>query len=154
MGSNPTSSEIKLKMFFQLQILAKDKKVLELFIKFFLNLQKASSTWQVVFNSKKRDVVTVLKSPHVNKTAQEQFEFRIFSAQVNVTTADPAKNLLFLKRLTKKLFHDISINLELTTNFDLAKKNELVDENKTVDNAAALISRYRMMSGVVQKKID
>ena len=36
----------------------------------------------------------------------------------------------------------------------VARKNELVNRNKTVGNAAALISRYRMMSGVVQKKID
>ena len=86
-------------MFFQLQVLAKDKKVLELFVKFFLTLQKASSTWKVVFNSKKRDVITVLKSPHINKTAQEQFEYRVYSKKIIINSFKPSIFLLVLKKI-------------------------------------------------------
>ena len=98
-------------MFFQLQILAKDKKVLESFINFFLNLQKASSTWKVVFNSKKRDVITVLKSPHVNKTAQEQFEYRVYSKKIIINSFKPSIFLLVLKKIKSFSFPGISLKV-------------------------------------------
>ena len=109
-------------MFFQLQVLAKDKKVLELFIIFFLNLQKTSSAWKIIFNSKKRDVVTVLKSPHVNKTAQEQFEYRIYSKKILINSFKPSIFLLVLKKIKSFSFPGITLKVIGVCN----KSNKLI----------------------------
>lgn len=114
MGSNPTSSEkrsIKLKMFFQLHITAKDKQILRKFLNFFLELQKTSSTWNVVSNSNKKDVITVLKSPHVNKTAQEQFEYRMYSKKILINSFKPSFFLLTLKKVKGLSFSGLSLRL-------------------------------------------
>lgn len=145
MGSNPTSSENKLKMFFQLQILSKDKKVLETFINFFQNLQKTFSTWKVVFNSKKRDVVTVLKSPHVNKTAQEQFEYRIYSKKIMINSFKPSIFLLVLKKIKSFSFPGISLKVTGVCNKSdkLAKTLNLLDpKNFYLSNDSKRFSKY------------
>ena len=132
-------------MFFQLQILAKDKKVLELFVKFFLTLQKASSTWKVVFNSKKRDVITVLKSPHVNKTAQEQFEYRVYSKKIIINSFKPSIFLLVLKKIKSFSFPGISLKVIGVYNKPnkLSKTLELFNpKNFYLVNGSKCFSKY------------
>jgi len=132
-------------MFFQLQILAKDKKVLELFINFFLSLQKASSTWKVVFNSKKRDVITVLKSPHVNKTAQEQFEYRVYSKKIRINSFKPSIFLLVLKKIKSFSFPGISLKVIGVCNKSnkLSKTLKLFDpKNLYLANGSKCFSKY------------
>jgi len=46
----------------------------------------------------KRSVITILKSPHVNKTAQEQFESHIFSRQLTNYNSVNHKILFFFKK--------------------------------------------------------
>ena len=132
-------------MFFQLQILAKDKKVLKLFITFLLSLQKTSSTWKVILNSKKRDVITVLKSPHVNKTAQEQFEYRIYSKKILINSFKPSIFLLVLKKIKSFSFPGISLKVTGVCN----KSNKLVKTLKLFDpknlylsNSSKCFSKY------------
>ena len=132
-------------MFFQLQILAKDKKVLELFTIFFLKLQKTSSTWKVIFNSKKRELITVLKSPHVNKTAQEQFEYRIYSKKILINSFKPSIFLLVLKKIKKFSFPGISLKIIGVCN----KSNKLVSilrlfapKNFYLSNNSKCFSKY------------
>jgi ribosomal protein S10 len=111
-GSNPTSSgNAKLKMFFQLQIVSKDKKVLKNFLRFFFELQKTSSTWNVISSSNKKDVITVLKSPHVNKTAQEQFEYRTYSKFFLINSFKPSIFLLTLKKIKGLSFSGVSLKV-------------------------------------------
>ena len=132
-------------MFFQLQVLAKDKKVLELFVKFFLTLQKASSTWKVVFNSKKRDVITVLKSPHVNKTAQEQFEYRVYSKKIIINSFKPSIFLLVLKKIKSFSFPGISLKVIGVCNKSnkLSKTLELFNpKNFYLVNDSKCFSKY------------
>lgn len=59
----------------------------------------------------KRKFVTVLKSPHVNKTAQEQFEFRLYSKHLLIHSFKPLIFLLLLKRLKNLSF--TGLNLEV-----------------------------------------
>lgn len=132
-------------MFFQLQVLAKDKKVLELFVKFFLTLQKASSTWKVVFNSKKRDVITVLKSPHVNKTAQEQFEYRVYSKKIIINSFKPSIFLLVLKKIKSFSFPGISLKVIGVSNKSnkMSKTLELFNpKNFYLVNSSKCFSKY------------
>lgn len=60
----------------------------------------------------KKKRLTILKSPHVNKKAQEQFESRLFEKQFTIQTTKILKYLIFLKRLNYNLFPDIDIKLK------------------------------------------
>ena len=112
---------------YSLKIVSKNEKSLKKFLSFFFNnlktkfhiIQKPVSTC----NSKK--VITLLKSPHVNKTAQEQFEIRVFEKHIRVQSFYLEKNLIFLKKILNKLFQDISINLKFITNKNTIFKNKL-----------------------------
>lgn len=59
---------------------------------------------------------TVLKSPHVNKTAQEQFEFRLHSKQIIIFSPQIFKILIFFKRFQATLFSDIRFQIQLSLN--------------------------------------
>ena len=67
---------------------------------------------------KKVNKFSILKSPHVNKTSQEQFEQRTFSRQVNICSFQAFKILVFLKRVRSKLFSDIRFQIRLLINHD------------------------------------
>lgn len=103
---------------YSLKISSKNEKSLRNFLHFFFNhlktkfniIQKLTTT----HNNKK--IVTLLKSPHVNKAAQEHFETRIFKKQILTKSFDSEKNLIFLKKILNRLFQDISVNLEFITN--------------------------------------
>ena len=80
MGSNPISSG-NLKMFLYLKLLSKDKQTLKKFTDFLVKLEILILNLKCFSKQKKRKFITVLKSPHVNKTAQEQYEFRFYSKE-------------------------------------------------------------------------
>ena len=96
--------------------MSKDKKVIKKFIKFFYNLQKTFSTWNVSFNSNKCKVITVLKSPHVNKTAQEQFEYRIYSKKILISSYKPSIVLLILKKIKDFSFPGLFFKVKILSN--------------------------------------
>lgn len=103
---------------YSLRISSKNEKSLKSFLHFFFNhlktkfniIQKSIPT----HNNKK--IITLLKSPHVNKTAQEHFEIRLFTKQILTKSFYSEKNLIFLKKILNRLFQDISVNLKFITN--------------------------------------
>ena len=106
-------------MFFYLKISCKDKKVLQKFISFFI---KVKSLFIKSFPiNKKRKFVTVLKSPHVNKTAQEQFEYRFFSKNFIIFSSKPSVFFLLLKRLKNFSFSGIRFEIR---GLSTKKKND------------------------------
>ena len=120
MGSNPTSSE---KMFFKIQIISKDKQKLKKFQCFLLKLQKFSSTWNVVSSFNSKEVITVLKSPHINKTAQEQFEYKIYKKIILINSFKPLGLIFLLKKIKGSSFPGISLKItKLYNNFIASKK--------------------------------
>lgn len=64
----------------------------------------------------KKKKLTILKSPHVNKKAQEQFESRVFKKQFTIQITKTFKYLVFLKKLNTSLFPDIKIELQHMVN--------------------------------------
>ena len=98
-------------MIFRLKIFSKDKKVLQNFLIFFLILNKTSSTWKIISNLNSRRVITVLKSPHVNKTAQEQFEYRTYCKEIVISSVKPGKLLFTLKKIKSYSFPGIFLKL-------------------------------------------
>ena len=97
-----------------LKITSKNKKSLENFLHFFSNhLSTEFSIIQkliVSHNNKKK--ITLLKSPHVNKKAQEHFESKVFTIKLHVSGVGLKRNLIFLKKIWGKLFQDIRVQLK------------------------------------------
>ena len=71
----------------------------------------------------KKKVITVLKSPHVNKTAQEKFEYRIYKNKIKCFTPQILLLLTFLKKLRFSFLSDINFKLILISNNKIEKKN-------------------------------
>ncbi len=119
-------------MFFYLKISCKDEKILKKFIKFFLKIKSLPIFVKPFPKSKKRKFVTVLKSPHVNKTAQEQFEYRFFSKHFLVFSFKPLIFFLLLKKL--KNFSFAGIKLEVKGLFEKNKARKCTLKLISPDN--------------------
>lgn len=98
-------------MFFYLKISCKDKRILKNFLHFLAKMNFLPISLKSFPKNKKRKFVTVLRSPHVNKTAQEQFEFRLYSKHLLIHSFKPLTFLLLLKRLKNLSF--TGLNLEV-----------------------------------------
>merc|ERR1712078_546586 len=99
-------------MFFYLKVSCKDKRILKKFVNFFTKLKSFPIFIKPFPKREKRKFVTVLKSPHVNKTAQEQFEYRFFFKDFLVFSSKPSIFLLFLKKLKNFSFSGIKIEVQ------------------------------------------
>ena len=75
----------------------------------------------------KKKVITVLKSPHVNKSAQEQFEHRMYKKKIICVTKQPLLFLIVIKLLRFKYFSDIYITIKF--NSDLSMYNKFLKQN-------------------------
>jgi ribosomal protein S10 len=91
----------------------------------FLNFFYKKLTFKIlkyqIFKSKfqkpiQKKILTVLKSPHVNKTAQEQFEYRLFRKQLTLFSYKSGLFLILLKYIKFKLFPDLKIKIILFSN--------------------------------------
>jgi ribosomal protein S10 len=108
---------------YQIIISSKNKKSLDKFIKFFTENLSNFIIINNFFKTKlKTKIITILKSPHVNKKAQEQFKINIFYKTINISTPKNFKLLTYLKNINSHLFTDIKIKLKLLINYKLSKK--------------------------------
>ena len=109
---------------FNVTITSRNKNSINDFLLFFnknklYNLNVIKKCFQKKIEKKK---LTILKSPHVNKKAQEQFESRLFKKQLTIQTTKNLKYLIYLKRLGYDLFPDINIRLKyIINNKDILK---------------------------------
>nr|UDP55416.1 ribosomal protein S10 [Schizostauron trachyderma] len=106
---------------YKLIVLSKNKRSLVNFFWFIKNnFIFSSNSFKKYSNSKIRvKKFTVLKSPHVNKNAQDQFEIRYFFQKLSVYLPENFKYLVFLKQLTTT-FPDILLKIKISLN----KKSE------------------------------
>lgn len=113
---------------YYLKIISKNEKSLKNFLSFFFKHLKTKYNiiQKSVIGHNHTKIITLLKSPHVNKTAQEHFELRMFSKQMLIKSSYTNRNIIFLKKILTKLFHDISINIEFVANFNIINKNRLL----------------------------
>ena len=65
----------------------------------------------------KKVLFSILKSPHVNKTSQEQFDYVYYSSEVLIFTNNYLKVLLFLKLLSNKFFSSIYMKVTVITSY-------------------------------------
>ena len=99
-------------MFFYLKVSCKDKRILKKFTSFFRKIKSLSIFIKPFPKREKRKFVTILKSPHVNKTAQEQFEYRFFSKHFLVFSFKPSIFFLLLKKLKNFSFSGIKLEVK------------------------------------------
>ena len=76
-----------------------------------------------LINPTKSTLYSVLKSPHVNKIAQEQFMYKIYNIQLKIFLFQPNLLLRFLKFVKNRLVSDIKINYKIVLNKSLYKQN-------------------------------
>ena len=100
MGSDPTSSIFKLFMVFFIKISSKNKETLQLFLMFLSKLENNNLLIKYFPKQKIKKFITILKSPHINKSAQEQFEFRVYTKKLQISSPQHLKFLCFLKRVS------------------------------------------------------
>merc|ERR1711957_222883 len=96
------------KMFYQLNVSTKSLNTWECFLDFLETIQKKpySTKFKLLESSKKKKnrYYTILKSPHVNKTAREQIGFNVYNKIIYVHTNE-SKNVLSIECINKKLKH-------------------------------------------------
>ncbi len=105
-------------MFFYLKASAKDIRVLEKFSHFLNKLD--TSTFVLKHRSKQnqRKFITILKSPHVNKTAQEQFEYRFYHKHFLINSFNPLTFFFMLKKSQNSSFAGLKLEIKSVINFN------------------------------------
>jgi len=103
-------------MFINIHIYSKNYLSIKRLITFFSNnflLKKLNLTTfnSIHQNPIKRKIFTVLKSPHVNKTAQEHFEYCIYKKTLKIHTYKGFLVLRLLKVLKYRIFSDVKFKI-------------------------------------------
>ena len=111
--------------FYQITITSKNEKSFKDYLKILLKNITLNNLTTKLFNKKKKKFfITVLKSPHVNKKAQEQFGYHIYSKQLLLSTTNGYQWVLFLKKIEKNLFSDINLKIKFQLNNNLSKTSK------------------------------
>jgi hypothetical protein len=96
--------------------------------KFFME-KKINGLLNYSQQTQKRKVFTILKSPHVNKNAQEQIEYRIFAKDINILSFHILKFLILIKKIKMNLCPDVKIQIKFVSNNKIIKKTKLKSLN-------------------------
>ena len=112
--------------------------------KYFIK-KKINGIFSYFQQKQKQKVFTTLKSPHVNKTAQEQIEYRLFSKQINIFSFQILKFLILIKQIQTKVCPDIEIQIKFVLNNKIILKTKLISLNP--DN-------YKIKQLFLKKKED
>jgi ribosomal protein S10 len=111
---------------YNLTIYSKNKNSINYFLQFLqnsINKQNFQVIKKLLKKKKIQNKLSILKSPHVNKTAQEHFEYRNYSIKISCNSWDIKKYFFILKKIKNQLFPDIHIKIEIKTYFKKKKKS-------------------------------
>ena len=98
-----------------LNILSKNKKSLGIFIKVF-KIFFEKKQFKTKFKTKKLKRITLLKSPHVHKKAQEHFETKTYRQSFFINLLNIKKFLLLFKKFIRSSFYDLRIIINFFSN--------------------------------------
>lgn len=93
--------------------------------KILLNLLKENDLYQFFESSTirvKRQLTSILKSPHVNKTAQEQFEFKLIKKKMKVLFSNSYLYFYLIKKIIESSVSDALIQIGSTIDGSLSDK--------------------------------
>ena len=115
---------------YKIKLYSKNKQSLEHFSKLLKKTDNKLQNQHLILNiskiKKKRKRITILKSPHVNKKAQEQFQSIIYSSIIECSSWEIKKKTIMLKKIKNHLFPDIKLKIEKTfssNGMNLLKQN-------------------------------
>lgn len=137
-------------MFINIHVSSKSVKSIKLISSFFtnetftkkLNLLTSEFFFQ---NPTSTRIFTVLKSPHVNKTAQEHFEYRLYTRQFKVHSSKSFLLLIFFKKLKHNRFFDTTFKIELKNQplkYGQKLKNKVNPDNFLLDSNNICLKTY------------
>merc|ERR1712194_334198 len=87
-----------------------------------------------VTNKKKtKNKFTVLKSPHVNKKAREQFEIRNYTKILNIYSYQTLLLLFVIKRIKVSSFSEVELKIDLK--YNLAQLQKHLKSNFNLNNS-------------------
>jgi ribosomal protein S10 len=99
---------------FVLIVSSKNLKSFNNFLFFILKHIKTHDNLIKIFSSKNKiQKVSILKSPHVNKIAQEQFETRKFTKKILFNAKCIKLPIIDIKNTINKIFQDLKITIRL-----------------------------------------
>ena len=107
---------------FNLIITSKNKSIIKNFVYLFIeySIYNSNSLKKYFKNTKNKEKIVILKSPHVNKSSQEHFENIVFKKHLLIKIQKTFKYIIFLKQLSHKLFSNINVQLkQILTNKNL-----------------------------------
>jgi ribosomal protein S10 len=121
-------------MFLHFKVSSKDSQTLKMFFRFLQKLKSSSTVLKYFSKQNKRKFITVLKSPHVNKTAQEQFEFRYYSKEFLVNSLKPLTFFLAIKKIQNLSFPGLKLEVKGFVNPNQKSKSflKLIDPDNVV----------------------
>lgn len=124
-------------MFINILFYSKNYNSLTKFLTFFyrlcsddiIRIRIFSKQFQKKVKTKK---FTVLQSPHVNKTSQEQFKYILFYKQIDIYSFQNTKLLTIIKKIHDKLFPDVKFRIRFTLNEKRSHERKVfeLDPNK------------------------
>lgn len=145
-------------MFVNIHVFSKNYISLKAFLNFFFkvcNTERMKTYFVLIQHSKPKVIkkFTVLKSPHVNKKAQEQFEFCLHKNQLSIYSYQNLKLLTILKKIQTTLFADIKIKVQFVFNYKKfqKEKKEKLNPNKVFSKK---ISENKSKTHVYLKLLD
>jgi len=125
---------------YQLTITSKNPKAIKNFLLFFF--QKKFYTVEIKFYKikNKKKIITTLTSPHVNKKAQSQVEYRLFSVKIKIVSNN-TQHLITLKKIKAKLFPEIRLKIKIIVN----KQNYFSSQTKSLNPKNYTINKLNQL---------
>ena len=108
---------------FYIKVSSKDNENLKNFLLFIYKFKNNNLIIKYFPKQKIKKFVGVLKSPHVYKSAQEQFEFRIHTKILSINSEQHFKFLYFLKKVQNNLFPFVNLQIKSVFEDKTAKLN-------------------------------
>ncbi len=109
-------------MFFTINLYSKNLNSINKFLNFFGNKTIKKKLKINFFTSRyqkpvKKKILTILKSPHVNKKAQEQFEYRIYKKKLVCFMHQPFLFLIIFKLVRFRYFSDVHVLIKFKSDY-------------------------------------
>ncbi len=122
-------------MYLNIAIRSKNYNSLKSFVRIFKTLTqieelKLNKILKIFQKKRFKKIFTILRSPHVNKSAQEQFEYNLFAKHVNIKSYQILKTLIILKKIKTISFSDIELKIKFIIN-SKSKKNAFINNLKS-----------------------
>lgn len=134
-------------MFVNIQIKSKNKNSLKQFLKLLFKLSNndklnLKSVFKYFNKKSQQKIFTILRSPHVNKTSQEQFSYELRLNQLNIDSFQLFKLLIAIKKNEKIARFDVKQTVKFVKNVKSSKK-ELVKK--------LILKKYRIKLYNIEK---